>query len=119
MRVSYDPEKISYEELLDVFWRNVDPFDPTGQFCDKGSSYRSAVFVSDDDQRKAAEASKAKYQQQLGKQEFVTPIIDASVFYPAETYHQDYYKKNPLRYKYYRFGCGRDKRLEQVWGKPG
>jgi peptide-methionine (S)-S-oxide reductase len=116
VRIVYDPEKVSYEKLLDVFWRNVDPTVADRQFCDTGSQYRSAVFVHGSAQRKAAEASLADVQKQLGVP-VKTQIVDAGPFYPAEAYHQDYAKKNPLRYRYYRAGCGRDARLEEIWGK--
>ena len=115
LRVTYDPAKISYETLLDVFWRNVDQLDAGGQFCDRGSQYRSAIFVADAAQREAAEASKKVIEARLGKP-VATGIEAASTFWPAEDYHQDYYRKNPIRYAYYRTGCGRDRRLEQVWG---
>lgn len=118
VRVTYDPEQVSYEELLELFWVNIDPFDDTGQFCDKGSSYRAAIFVADAAERDAAEQSKAAAQARLGDdQTIVTPILEAATFYPAEDYHQDYYKKNAVRYKFYRWNCGRDQRLEEVWGK--
>ena len=117
VRIEFDPTKVSYEKLLDVFWHNVDPTDAGGQFCDRGSQYRTSVFVLDDDQRAAAEASKARLATTKPfAGEIVTPIVDAGTFWPAEEYHQDYYEKNPLRYKYYRWGCGRDARLEQLWG---
>ena len=117
VQIVYDPAKISYEKLLDIFWHNVDPLDPGGQFCDRGSQYRSAIFYHDEKQKALAEQSK----QTLGQsgrfdQPFVTEIVAAGEFYPAEGYHQDYYQKNPLRYKFYRYSCGRDARLEQVWG---
>ncbi|MBZ2171230.1 peptide-methionine (S)-S-oxide reductase MsrA [Nitratidesulfovibrio sp. SRB-5] len=115
LRVTYDPARVTYETLLDVFWRNVDPLDAGGQFCDRGSQYRSAIFVADAAQREVAEASKKATEARLGKP-VATGIEDASTFWPAEEYHQDYYRKNPIRYAYYRTGCGRDKRLEQVWG---
>ncbi len=115
LRVTYDPARVSYETLLDVFWRNVDPLDADGQFCDRGSQYRSAIFVADAAQRSAAEASKKAIEAHLGKP-VATGIEEASTFWPAEDYHQDYYRKNPIRYAYYRTGCGRDRRLEQVWG---
>ena len=103
-----------------MFWRNIDPLDDLGQFCDKGSSYRSAVFVANDAQRSLAEQSLDQVQKTLGQDSPVlTPILAASIFYPAEDYHQDYYKKNPRRYQYYRWGCGRDKRLEALWGPAG
>lgn len=117
LRVVYDPKKVSYDKLLEVFWVNVDPTDAGGQFCDRGNQYRSEIFVVDDAQRSAAEASLTKLKQDKPfKQPIVTTISDASTFYPAEHYHQDYYQKNPLRYRYYRYACGRDARLEEVWG---
>ena len=117
VEVSYDPTKISYEELLAIFWVNVDPFDNRGQFCDKGPSYLSAVFVTDASQRGLAEASLLRVKKQFPNDSVVTPILAAAQFWPVEEYHQDYYKKNPLRYKYYRYGCGRDQRLQQLWGE--
>lgn len=115
VQIEYDPGKVSYEKLLEVFWKNIDPFDARGQFCDKGPQYRSAIFVMNDEERQLAEQSKQNLQVNLnGKAEVVTEILPAKVFYPAEDYHQDYYKKNPIRYKYYRFGCGRDNRLKDV-----
>jgi peptide-methionine (S)-S-oxide reductase len=115
VQVTYDPGRVSYEQLLTVFWHSVDPTDAGGQFCDRGDSYKTAVFAADAGQRQAAEASKQAAEQQLGKN-IVTPILNASAFYPAEDYHQDYYRKNPVRYRYYRYNCGRDARVEQVWG---
>jgi len=117
VRVEYDPARITYERLLEVFWRNIDPLDAHGQFCDKGEQYLSAVFVADDQQRAAAEASKVALERS-GKLPgpIVTRILPAAPFYPAEEYHQDYYRKNPLKYSYYRWGCGRDARLERLWG---
>ena len=115
VEVVYDPERIDYERLLAVFWRNIDPLDDGGQFCDRGSPYHSALFVNDTEQRRLAEASHQEIREQLG-QPLSTPIRDAAPFYAAEAYHQDYYRKNPLRYRYYRSGCGRDARLEQLWG---
>ncbi len=116
VQVTYDPTKVTYEQLLEVFWRNVDPFDAGGQFCDRGSQYRSAVFVANDAERRAAEMSKQALEQRLGRK--IATTIDASApFYAAEEYHQDYYRKNPLRYRYYRGGCGRDNRLKAVWGQ--
>jgi len=115
VKVEYDPAKVSYEKLLDIFWRNIDPFDADGQFCDKGSQYRSAIFFGNDKEKELAEASKKQIAEKLG-QAVVTDILPASEFYPAEDYHQDYYEKNPLKYKFYRYGCGRDARLETVWG---
>jgi len=117
VRVTYDPDVVSYETLLQVFWRNVDPFDDGGQFCDRGDSYRTAVFYTSESQARAARASKRELEGLARFDEpFVTPIVAAGEFYPAEDYHQDYYMKNPLRYKYYRWGCGRDDRLKEVWG---
>lgn len=124
LEVTYDPNKIDYATLLNVFWHNVDPLDAHGQFCDKGESYRTAIFYNTDAQKKTALASKqALADSGYFKQQVVTEIIAAKKFYPAEDYHQDYYQKNPLRYKYYRYGCGRDNRLEELWknaaGKGG
>ncbi len=117
VRVVYDPAKVSYEKLLDVFWHNVDPTVKDRQFCDVGTQYRTAIFVHGDTQRQLAEASKAALAKSKPfKEAIVTPIVDAAAFWPAEEYHQDYYVKNPVRYKYYRTGCGRDRRLEQLWG---
>jgi peptide-methionine (S)-S-oxide reductase len=118
VQVVYDPAKVSYQKLLDVFWHNVDPLDATGQFCDKGSQYRSIIFYHNDEQRRLAEASKAALEAsgRFG-QPVVTEIVPATAFYPAEDYHQDYYQKNPIRYRFYRYGCGRDKRLEALWGE--
>ena len=119
VEVIYDPNIISYKKLLDYYWVHIDPFDARGQFCDKGFSYLSAIFVSNEEERKLAEASKQKVIEEFPNQKVVTPILDTSTFYPItgkESYHQDYYKNNPLRYKYYRWNCGRDQRLEQIWG---
>jgi peptide-methionine (S)-S-oxide reductase len=115
VEITYDPKKVSYEKLLDVFWRNIDPLTANAQFCDSGSQYRSAIFYHDQTQKTLAEASKKRLQSRF-KQPIVTEIVRASEFYPAEDYHQDYYKKNPIRYKIYRYGCGRDSRLEELWG---
>jgi peptide-methionine (S)-S-oxide reductase len=118
VQVVFDPEKISYRELLDVFWRNVDPLDAGGQFCDRGNQYRTAIFYADEDQKLIAERSKAALNRSgpLSKP-VVTEILPLNGnFYPAEEYHQDYYIKNPLKYKYYRTACGRDRRLRQLWG---
>jgi peptide-methionine (S)-S-oxide reductase len=115
VEVTYDPKKISYDKLLDVFWRNIDPLTANAQFCDSGSQYRSAIFYQDSTQKMLAEASKKRVQSRF-KQPIVTEIVQASEFYPAEDYHQDYYKKNPIRYKIYRYGCGRDSRLQELWG---
>ncbi len=121
VEIKYDPARIGYAQLLEVFWRNIDPYDRRGQFCDKGPQYTSAIFALNDEQRRIAEESKAKLVAQLeagGKQGslIVTEILPAAEFYPAEDYHQNYYEKNPLRYKVYRWNCGRDARLKQVWG---
>jgi peptide-methionine (S)-S-oxide reductase len=114
LQVVYDPKKVSYEKLLEVFWRNIDPLAADGQFCDLGSQYRSAIFYHDANQKSAAEKSKKAVQARF-KQPVVTEISAATAFYPAEEYHQDYYKKNPVRYKLYSHGCGRAQRLEEVW----
>ncbi|MFP5348895.1 MAG: peptide-methionine (S)-S-oxide reductase MsrA [Gammaproteobacteria bacterium] len=116
LQIAYDPSKISYAQLLDVFWRNVDPLDGGGQFCDRGEQYTTAIFYHNDEQKRLAVQSKQKIAERLGRN-IVTPIRPAAEFYAAEDYHQNYYQRNPLRYKYYRFSCGRDKRLEQLWGK--
>jgi len=117
IEVLYDPKKVSYEKLLEVFWHNIDPTDQHGQFCDKGPQYRSAIFYHDEEQKRLAEQSKsALVASKPFKEPVVTEILPASEFYPAEEYHQDYYRKNPIRYKFYRGGCGRDQRLEAVWG---
>jgi peptide-methionine (S)-S-oxide reductase len=117
VRVLYDPKIIDYQALLDVFWRNVDPLDGGGQFCDRGDSYRTAIFYVDERQKELAEASKAALEES-GRFDtaIATEILPATTFYPAEDYHQDYYKKNSIRYKYYRYACGRDARLEELWG---
>jgi peptide-methionine (S)-S-oxide reductase len=118
VQVVYDPRKVSYEKLLQVFWVNVDPTVKDRQFCDVGSQYRTAIFVHDEAQRRAAEASKAALERSRPfKAAIVTPIEPATAFYPAEAYHQDYYLKNPIRYRYYRSGCGRDARLKELWGE--
>ena len=118
VEILYDPSKISYAQLLEVFWRNVDPLTPNRQFCDSGSQYRTAIFYHDEEQKRLARKSKERLEQSGRFDDLiVTEINRARIFYPAEEYHQDYYMKNPLRYKVYRWGCGRDKRLEQVWGE--
>jgi peptide-methionine (S)-S-oxide reductase len=124
VRVEYDPAKVGYQQLLDVFWKNIDPLDAKGQFCDKGDHYRAAIFYSNEEEKALAEQSKGVIQSGKGfKEPVVTEILPAKVFHPAEDYHQDYYQKNPLKYKFYRFNCGRDARLDAVWGpdreKPG
>jgi peptide-methionine (S)-S-oxide reductase len=116
VEILYDPAKVGYEKLLYVFWRNVDPFDPDGQFCDRGSQYRPAIFVHDEEQRRLAEASRDALQPRF-KDPIKVAIVPAAEFYPAEAYHQDYYQTNPAKYRFYRFGCGRDGRLKQVWDK--
>jgi len=113
--VTYDPSKTTYEKLLDAYWHTIDPTQGDGQFCDIGSQYRSAIFYHDETQHKLADASKAEVEKTL-KTKVVTMIVPATQFYPAEDYHQDFYKKNPIRYNSYRIGCGRDRRLEQIWG---
>jgi peptide-methionine (S)-S-oxide reductase len=117
VQVTYDPAKVSYEKLLEVFWVNIDPTTKDRQFCDGGSQYRTAIFYHDDAQRRAAEASKAALEKSKPfKEPIVTEISMAGAFTPAEDYHQDYYKKNPVRYNLYRTGCQRDARLKQLWG---
>jgi peptide-methionine (S)-S-oxide reductase len=115
VEIVYDPRKVTYARLLEVFWRNIDPLTANAQFCDVGSQYRAVIFVHDATQRRLAEASKDAVAQRLQKP-IVTEITAASQFWPAEEYHQDYYKKNPIRYKFYRSSCGRDRRLEAIWG---
>ena len=115
VRIVYDPRRVSYGRLIEHLFRTVDPLDAGGQFCDRGYQYRSAIFVADAEQRNVAEAAKARAAATLGKA-VETLILPSARFYPAEGYHQDYYKKNPVRYKFYRWNCGRDRRLAQVWG---
>jgi peptide-methionine (S)-S-oxide reductase len=117
VEIVYDPKRVSYEQLLEYFWRTIDPTTKDRQFCDAGSPYRSAIFAHDPQQLAAAKASLAALEKTKPfKEPIVTEIVSASTFYVAEDYHQDYYKKNPLRYNYYRTGCGRDARLQQLWG---
>jgi len=116
IQVVFDPGKVTYRQLLDVFWRNVDPTTRDRQFCDVGHQYRTAIFFHDDDQRREAEASRDAVAKRLG-QPVVTEIVPAGTFYPAEDYHQEYYRKNPVRYRFYRYTCGRDRRLAEVWGE--
>ncbi len=116
IKVTYDPAVISYAQLLDLYWVNIDPFDNRGQFCDKGFSYRSALFPVDAEQTRLAEASKQRVEKQFPEQTVYTEIRPAGEFWPVEEYHQDYYLKNPVRYKYYRWNCGRDQRLADIWG---
>ena len=115
MHILFDPARVSYERLLEVFWRNVDPLDAGGQFCDRGSTYTTAIFVLDAEQRRLAEASKAEVEGRLHHAP-ATVIRDAGPFWAAEEYHQDYYRKNPVQYRFYRWNCGRDARLRAVWG---
>jgi len=115
VQIIYDPSRVSYEKLLDVFWHNVDPTVDDRQFCDVGSQYRSEIFTHDSAQRSASETSRTEVEKKLGKP-VQTQIVDAGIFYRAEEYHQDYYKKNPIRYRYYRYRCGRDARLREIWG---
>ncbi|MEO8165952.1 MAG: peptide-methionine (S)-S-oxide reductase MsrA [Betaproteobacteria bacterium] len=115
VRVTYDPKKLTYEQLLDYFWHHVDPTVKDQQFCDIGNQYRTAIFYQGDAQRRAAEASKSRLEKS-GLPHVYTEIAQAGTFYPAEEYHQDYYNKNPVRYKFYRTSCGRDSRVREVWG---
>lgn len=124
VQVTYDPSKVTYEQLLEKFWHNIDPFDPFGQFCDRGGSYKAVIFYTTPEQQKIAEESKKKLETQFMRspntalhKPITTEIRAATEFYPAEDYHQDYADKNPLRYSFYRRSCGRDARLEEVWGK--
>jgi peptide-methionine (S)-S-oxide reductase len=122
VRITYDPKRISYKALLDYYWVNIDPFDARGQFCDKGPSYLSAIFVANEVEKMLAERSRQKVIAQFPDKTVVTPILPASTFYPIkgdESYHQDYYKNSPVSYKFYRYTCGRDRRLEEIWGKQG
>lgn len=119
VEITYNPERVSYRKLIDHFWVNIDPFDERGQFCDKGHSYLAAIFVANEEERRIAEESKQRVIAMFPGQTVVMPILDASTFWPikgAESYHQDFYKKSPLRYAFYRSGCGRDKRLKEIWG---
>lgn len=118
VQVKYDASKVSYPQLLQVFWRNVDPFDAGGQFCDRGNQYRSAIFYANERERRLALESKQALEKEFGRK-IATEIVPAATFYPAEDYHQNYYQRNPIRYKFYRYRCGRDDRLEEVWGKAG
>jgi peptide-methionine (S)-S-oxide reductase len=115
VQVIYDPKQVSYEKLLSTYWRSVDPTVKDAQFCDHGNQYRTAIFVRTDEERKLADASKKKVEAELKKPVY-TEIAQAGTFYPAEEYHQDFYTKNPAKYKFYRWNCGRDQRLEQIWG---
>lgn len=118
IQILYDPNKIGYRQLLQVFWKNIDPSDDKGQFCDKGPQYRSAIFYHDDKQKRLALESKRKLEESKPFSEPIqTDIIAAGIFYPAENYHQNYYRKNPLSYRFYRYTCGRDRRLRELWGR--
>src|SRR6266581_3945031 len=118
VQVLFDPSKISYEKLLNVFWHNIDPTTPDRQFCDKGRQYRSAIFYHNENQKRLAEESKKLLEQSKAfKEAIVTEIMPAAEFYPAEEYHQDFYQKNPFRYKFYKYSCGRAQRLQELWGK--
>ncbi|MGI9303939.1 MAG: peptide-methionine (S)-S-oxide reductase MsrA [Gammaproteobacteria bacterium] len=120
VQIVYDPKKVTYEELLQVFWRNIDPTTADRQFCDTGSQYRTGVFYHDETQQRLAEESKHEVEKDKPFAEpVVTEVTAATAFYAAEDYHQDYYLKNPVRYKFYRFSCGRDQRLEELWGSAG
>ena len=119
VEVVYDQGRVSYQKLLEAFWHNVDPITPNAQFCDHGSQYRSAIFFQTDEEKRVSDSSKQAIEQSRRfKEPIVTQIVMASQFYPAEEYHQDYYKKNPVRYKFYKYNCGRAQRLEALWGKP-
>lgn len=119
VEITYDAKKVSYKELLDYYWVNIDPLDASGQFCDKGPSYLSAIFVANEKEREIAEKSKMEIEKEFPNRRVITPILTASIFYPIkgnESYHQDFYKNSPIRYKAYRWNCGRDKRLKELWG---
>jgi peptide-methionine (S)-S-oxide reductase len=118
VEITFDPAKVSYQKLLDVFWRTHDPLAKDRQFCDTGNQYRPAIFFHGEEQRKLADETKKTVQAKFAPRVVHTEIAKAEKFYPAEDYHQDYYEKNPVRYKFYRFNCGRDQRLEELWGKP-
>ena len=119
VQVVYDPAKVNYQKLVDVFWHNIDPLIANAQFCDHGTQYRSAIFYTDDEQKRVADASKdALAKSHRFDKPIVTQIVAATTFWPAEGYHQHYYKTHPVQYKFYRYNCGRDQRLEQLWGKP-
>ena len=119
VQVEYDPSKVTYARLVDIFWRNIDPTQKDGQFCDHGPQYRSGIFYHDDEQRRLAEGSRLNLSKNKPfKGEIVTEISRATEFYAAEDYHQDFHRKSPTRYKFYKSGCGRDARLQQLWGKP-
>ncbi|QDZ01735.1 peptide-methionine (S)-S-oxide reductase MsrA [Nitratireductor mangrovi] len=115
VKIEFDPSKVDYKTLVDIFFRSVDPTDAGGQFCDRGHSYTTAIYALDDEQQAVAEKARVEAEAELGKP-IVTPVEPASAFWDAEGYHQDYYEKNPLRYKYYRYACGRDDRIAELWG---
>ena len=119
VKITYDPKVVSYQGILNHYWVNIDPFDAKGQFCDKGHSYLSAIFVANEAERNIAESTRRALVNEFSKQEIITPILPLGTFYPIkgkEIGHQDYYKNNPVRYNLYRFSCGRDRRLKQIWG---
>ena len=117
IQIVYDPSKITYAKLLEIFWHNIDPTVKDAQFCDHGHQYRSAIFYHNEEQKKLAEQSKEELTKSKRFKSVETEIVPASTFYPAEEYHQEYYKKNPIRYKFYRYTCGRDQRLKELWGE--
>jgi peptide-methionine (S)-S-oxide reductase len=117
VEIVFDPSKVSYQKLLDVFWRNHDPLAKDRQFCDSGDQYRAGIFYHDDEQKRLAEETKKTVQMKFAPRGVHTEVTKAPTFYKAEDYHQDYYQKNPMRYTFYRFNCGRDQRLEELWGK--
>jgi peptide-methionine (S)-S-oxide reductase len=118
VQITYNPKVLSYQDLLNAYWPSIDPFDGKGQFCDKGFSYRSAVFHASESEKRLAEESLRQIQERFPGQKVQTEILSATKFWPVEDYHQDYYLKNPTRYKYYRWRCGRDQRLKEIWGEP-
>lgn len=118
VEIRFDPAQVSYERLLEIYWHSIDPYTADAQFCDRGQQYRSAIFFHDDAQRATAERTRAELAKRYpDRPPIVTGIVAAGRFWPAEAYHQDYYKKNPVRYRYYRWGCGRDQRLDELWGQ--
>ena len=120
VQITYDVQQLSYRDILDYYWRHIDPFDAGGQFCDRGHSYQAAIFVADAEERRLAEKSKQAVQEKFPGEEVVTEILPLATFWPIqgnESYHQDYARNNPVRYNYYRWGCGRDKRLAEIWGQ--
>lgn len=116
IQIKFDPQQISFTKLLDYYWQNVDPFDARGQFCDKGAQYISVIFYHDSEQKSLSEQSKLNLQKQVPEHVIVTKVLPFTSFYAAEDYHQNYHKKNPIRYKFYRYNCGRDSRLKRIWG---